>query len=127
MDNVFAFGTFAECIRSLRIKAGKSMGQVARELKISTVYWSEVEAGKKPAFPPGKVEMALLAEVLQASVDVLRLTAESDRQKRKVQKAFPCEEQYEELALAFGRRLTNKDLTDAQMRRIQDILNTKEG
>ncbi|MFS4459263.1 helix-turn-helix domain-containing protein [Bdellovibrio sp. HCB2-146] len=127
MSNILTFGTFGECIRSLRINAAKSMGQVARELGISTVYWSEVESGKKSAFPPGKVAMSLLAEVLGTSEELLRITAEADREKRKLTRAFECEAEYADLAVAFGRRINKKDLTEAQMIKIRDILNNKEG
>lgn len=127
MSNILTLGTFGDFIRSLRIQMGKSMGQVARELGISTVYWSEVESGKKPAFPPGKVAAARLAEVLATSEEVIRQVADADRSKRKLTKALECETEHADLLVTFGRRVSKKDLTETQLRKIRDILNNKEG
>jgi transcriptional regulator with XRE-family HTH domain len=99
------------------------MGQIARELGITIVYYSEVEAGKKPAFPERKVDYLLLAKALGINEVLLRRVAELDREKRQIIKAFGCDGDSAELAVAFGRRLTNKSLTDTQVDRIRRILN----
>ncbi|WII72168.1 helix-turn-helix transcriptional regulator [Bdellovibrio sp. 22V] len=123
MDNVLPLETFANCIKNLRIGAKKTMGQVARELGITVVYYSEVESGKKPPFPVGKVSLAKLAETLGVEEELLRVTADADREKRNFAKMFDCEPQYIDVAVAFGRRLSNKQLNEQQMRKIRDILN----
>lgn len=102
------------------------MGEVARDLGITVVYYSEVESGKKPAFPDKKVSYMLLAKVLQIPEENLKAIANFDREKRDILKRFPCNETTAHLAVAFGRRLTNNALTEKQLQKIQKILNEGE-
>ena len=75
--------SFGEVLRSLRIKADKSMGQVARELGITTVYYSEVETGKKKPFPEGKVSYQKLASFLNTNRDELEQIAVAEPKASK--------------------------------------------
>jgi transcriptional regulator with XRE-family HTH domain len=118
--------SFASFIRTCRIRQQKTMGQVSRDLGITVVYYSEVEAGKKPAFPDGKVDYKILARTLDVSEFTLKRTAEIDREKRQILKAFGCNDDSADLAVAFGRRLTNNDLTEKQIHKIRRILNEVE-
>lgn len=115
--------SFAESLRQARIRLQKTMGQVARELGITIVYYSEVEAGKKPAFPEKKVSYFTLAKILETSEQNLKSIAQLDREKRNMQKAFSCRPEQAQLAVSFGRRLSNNDLSEKQILKIQNILN----
>ncbi len=126
MGNERITETFAGFIRNLRIAASKSMGQVARELGITVVYYSEVEAGKKPAFPDGKVNYGILAKALGTAEKSLKQIADLDREKRQILKMFGCDSDTADLAVAFGRRLTNNELTDKQIEKIRKILNEEQ-
>ncbi len=126
MESIQGLAGFGQLLRELRIKAEKSMGQVARHLGISVVYYSEVEAGKKPAFPFGKVDFTELANVLEASVNQLKSAAEEDRDRRQFSKIFGVEDKALGLAVQFGRRLSDNDLSDEQIAKIQKILNGGE-
>jgi transcriptional regulator with XRE-family HTH domain len=118
--------SFCGFLRQSRIRQQKTMGQVARDLGITVVYYSEVEAGKKAAFPDGKVDYRVLAESLGVAEFTLKRSAEMDREKRQIIKAFGCTGETADLAVAFGRRLTNNDLTEKQKTRIRRILNEVE-
>ena len=115
--------SFADFLRNTRIQLQKTMGQLARELGITVVYYSEVEAGKKPAFPDKKVSYENLAKILQVSEQSLRGRADIDRAKRAILKTFACSNDNANLAVAFGRRLSNNDLSPKQIQKIQKILN----
>jgi len=118
--------SFANFIRRHRIAAEKTMGQVARELGITVVYYSEVEAGRKPAFPEKKVDYGILANTLDTKESVIRFVAETDREKRQFLKMFECDQNTAELAVAFGRRLSKRDLSQKQIEKIRKILNEGE-
>jgi len=125
MSNII-LESFADLLRKSRIRVGKTMGQIARDLGITVVYYSEVEAGKKPAFPHGKVDYAVLADSLEVQESALKKVAELDREKRQLIKAFGCTDKNANLAVAFGRRLTKNDLSDKQIAKIHKILNERD-
>ena len=122
----FTAETFASFLRRSRMRLQKTMGQMARELGITVVYYSEVEAGKKPAFPDKKVSYATLATTLNIPEELLKNLATFDRDKRTILKSFSCTQDNAHLAVAFGRRLTNNDLSEKQLKKIQKILNEVE-
>lgn len=122
----FKIENFADFLRRSRIRLQKTMGQMARELGITIVYYSEVEAGKKPAFPDKKVSYATLANTLNISEQALKSLAAFDREKRTILKAFSCSHDNANLAVTFGRRLTNNELSEKQLQKIQKILNEVE-
>lgn len=124
--NNFLSETFSSFIRNLRIETKLSMGQVARDLGITVVYYSEVEAGKKPPFPEKKVSYQKLANVLKGSADELARMAENDREKRNYVKLFDCDNETADVAVSFGRCLSNKKLNAKQLQRIRDILKDGE-
>lgn len=117
---------FANLLRRSRIHLKKSMGEVARELGITVVYYSEVEAGKKAAFPEKKVNYKTLAETLGLTEPRLRLEAAFDREKRSILKTFSCSPEGAQVAVSFGRRLSSNNLTEKQLAKIQKILNEGE-
>lgn len=118
--------SFASFLRRSRIARGKSMGQMARELGITVVYYSEVEAGHKPAFPDKKVDYEILAASLGTSEQQIMKIALSDREKRHILKVFECDQSSADLAVAFGRRLSKNNLSTKQIDKIRKILNEGE-
>lgn len=126
MDHPIIAESFASFIRRHRIACGKTMGQVARELGITVVYYSEVEAGRKPAFPDKKVDYSELAKILKSTEPVIKKVAEIDREKRQFLKMFECDHSTADLAVAFGRRLSKNDLSSKQIDKIRKILNEGE-
>lgn len=118
--------SFANFIRRHRVASGKTMGQMARELGITVVYYSEVEAGRKPAFPDKKVDYGNLAKILNTTETIVRKAAEMDREKKQMLKVFDCDLNNAELAVAFGRRLTKNNLSPKQIDKIRKILNEVE-
>lgn len=126
MDHPIISESFASFIRRHRIASGKTMGQVARELGITVVYYSEVEAGRKPAFPDKKVDYTTLAKTLKSTESTIKKIAEIDREKRQFLKMFECDHSTADLAVAFGRRLSKNNLSTKQIDKIRKILNEGE-
>ncbi|HEY8272597.1 MAG TPA: helix-turn-helix transcriptional regulator [Pseudobdellovibrionaceae bacterium] len=118
--------SFASFLRRNRIATRKTMGQLARELGITVVYYSEVEAGRKPAFPDKKVDYEILASSLGTTENQIKKIADLDREKRQILKVFECDHSSADLAVAFGRRLSKNDLTAKQLSKIHKILNERE-
>ncbi len=118
--------SFASFLRRSRINANKTMGQLARELGITVVYYSEVEAGRKPAFPDKKVDYGVLASSLNTTENQIKKIAGIDREKRQILKVFDCDHATADLAVAFGRRLSKNDLSTKQLDKIRKILNEGE-
>lgn len=117
--------TFGGTLRSLRLKAKLSMGEVARTLGISVVYYSEVEGGRKKPFPEKTVDFVKLAKTLQGDVNGLRELAQAQRQELRID-LFKADHQTAKLALLFGRRVDSDSLTVEQVEQIQQILESGE-
>lgn len=114
---------FGPLIRRLRIEKRMSMGQMARSLGISTVYYSEVESCKKRPFPEQKVSYIRLGEVLGESSESLRRLARLERQFMDIERFFEVNEENEaHLALAFARRLSDNSLTDSEIQQLRAVL-----
>jgi transcriptional regulator with XRE-family HTH domain len=126
MDRQIISETFASFLRRHRIASEKTMGQVARELGITVVYYSEVEAGRKPAFPDKKVDYTTLASAIGTTEAHIKRIAAVDREKRQILKMFDCDHSTADLAVAFGRRLSKNDLNSKQIDKIRKILNEGE-
>ena len=61
--------TFGEVLRSMRVQAKKSLGELARHLDISVVYLSDIERGRRGALNPTKLLEA--CKFLEASPEPL--------------------------------------------------------
>jgi transcriptional regulator with XRE-family HTH domain len=73
-------GPFATMLRDARLKSGLTASYVASKLKISVVYYLDVEQGRKPPFPlGGKVSYELLASVVKLDRATLELASGSVR------------------------------------------------
>ena len=103
---------FHERLRDLRVNAGKSMGEVARALAITTVYYSEVENGKKNAFPPHKVDYRILAQTVNGDQGELERLAIEERERHGIA-LKPKTSSTQEMAILLARCI-NENLLDAQ-------------
>lgn len=118
--------TFGKVLRDLRVAADKSMGEVARALGISTVYYSEVENEKKPPFPQGKVDFQVLARFLSTNQDELEKAAVSERQKVELVLDKANADKIK-MATVLARRLHDDSLTQDQINQINEILGRNKG
>jgi len=107
---------FGKLLRKLRIGAGRSIGEVARHLEVSTVYVSDVERGVRSPFtaerirqaaqflgvPPGQL---LIAAALQKKVfefDVSGATPTELRALSGMARGGVSDEQWEEILGILG-------------------------
>lgn len=119
-----ADSAFAEMLRALRVGIRKSMGQVAREIGVTTVYYSDLENAKKPApYLGSKVDFGKLAEVLGGDVDDLMKAA--SRSRRKLRIDLDLNGRSEEscaFAATLARRLNDNSLTAEQIIQLRKVL-----
>ncbi|WP_437639391.1 helix-turn-helix transcriptional regulator [Sorangium sp. So ce854] len=113
--------SFPDRLRELRIGCDKSMGQVAREIGVTTVYYSQVENGKMPPFPAGKVDYVVLAKALNADWKELQTLAVESRGsvELNVSKAKPGAAS---VLVQFGRAIDDGSLTESQIEGMRRIL-----
>jgi transcriptional regulator with XRE-family HTH domain len=118
---------FASMLRSLRFKIGKSMGQVAREIGVTTVYYSEVENAKAP--PPyigGKVDFDKLAEAVGGDVQALMMASSMSRRRMRLDLDLgKAPEGKRSVAIGLARRLKDDSLTEEQLEQIREVLEGK--
>ncbi len=109
---------FGQLLRELRTKAGRSMGDVARELKVSVSYVSDVERGGRPPFVKDKI--VVVAKFL-GEKDLKQLLLAGGRSRG----AFELDARHvrpraQEVGAALTRRWT--DLSDEQLDQISAIV-----
>ena len=111
--------SFGKFLRLERVKAGLSLRKTAQELGVSHVYLGEVERGVRAPLARDRWPR-LMAVIPAISADQLaRLDAEVRPVKLRVAEAPPA---YQDLALAFARRIENQDLGSEDLQRIWKIL-----
>ena len=110
---------FGELLRKLRRKANKTQGDVARLLKISVVYLSDVERGNRKPF--SKDRILAIAENLEADPTELMEAADRERGfiEYDIRKARPLEA---DVVGGLVSGLARGGVTDDQLRLIQGIL-----
>jgi transcriptional regulator with XRE-family HTH domain len=125
-------GQFSSRLRELRIAADRSMGAVARAIGVTTVYYSEVENGRKHPFPPHSVDFRKLAEVVggdQAELEALaareRLAAMAPKHSGISLK--PRSERTQGIAVQLARCINEDLLSDAEIEAINQVLQRKRG
>lgn len=112
---------FGDKLRELRLKKDLSMGQVARAIGVTTVYYSAVENGRQPAFPEKKVSFQTLAAVLGADVAELSKLAADERGNVVVDlRKVPVSNQ--EVVISLARMLNDNSLSDEQIEKIRQAL-----
>jgi Helix-turn-helix domain len=110
---------FGSYLRRARVACGRSLRDVAAELKISHVYLGEVERGVRGPLRREHWD-ALLRAIPELTRDELERQAAASRPLEvDVSDAPP---RYQDLAMALARRLKNRDLTKAQIARLLKVL-----
>lgn len=93
--------SFGELIRSSRRRLNKSLQEVADALKVTAVYVSEVERGKRPPFTFEK--LPALAKVVELDLGELEKAALGERRMIEWDPSTTSDKQIEALvALARG-------------------------
>ena len=116
--------TFGERLRELRIAADKSMGEVARALNITAVYYSEVENGKKNPFPPHTVDYRKLAEVVGGKQSELEELALTERNRHGIA-LKPKTKSTQQMAILLARCINENLLDDTEVQEINSVLQKK--
>jgi transcriptional regulator with XRE-family HTH domain len=111
---------FGETLRKLRRKAGKTLGDIARELRVSVVYLSDVERGNRKPFSNDRIVQ--IAELLGDDPRELIDAAGVERGfiEYDIRRASPLEANVVG-GLVAG--LARGGVTDEQLKDIQTILN----
>lgn len=114
---------FGDALRRTRQQAGKTLGDVARELNISVVYVSDVERGNRRPFNTERI--LTIARLLEADPAPLIAAADADKGviEYDISKAKPLEARVVG-DLVSG--LARGGVTDEQLRRIRTILKDSE-
>jgi transcriptional regulator with XRE-family HTH domain len=112
--------TYGALLRTRRIAAGLSLRDVASKLGVSHVYLADVERGVRGPLKP-EHEPALLAAVPGLTHDELaRARAVTRPVKITLENTPP---KYQDLTLAFARRIEKQDLSDSQTMMLLQLLN----
>ncbi len=109
-----AIETFGGLIRSSRRRLNKSLQDVADALKVTAVYVSEVERGKRPPFTTERIPA--LAKVLELDVGLLLKKAWAEKRMIDWDPSSTTDKQVEALvALARG------GLSDTELDQVLEI------
>jgi transcriptional regulator with XRE-family HTH domain len=114
-------GRFGAKLRAARLAAGKSMSQVARAIGVTTVYYSEVEFGRKRPFSPVNIDFARLATELETDRRVLQQLAANERGTVEL-RLDGTAPRVRRLALLLGSKLAEGELTDEEVQRLESVL-----
>jgi transcriptional regulator with XRE-family HTH domain len=111
---LMAIETFGGLIRSSRRRLNKSLQDVADALKVTAVYVSEVERGKRPPFTTERIPA--LAKVLELDVGLLLKKAWAEKRMIDWDPSSTTDKQVEALvALARG------GLSDTELDQVLEI------
>ncbi len=102
------------------------MGQVARAIGITTVYYSEVENGKKLPFPPHTIDYGALSEAVGGDREELEALATEGRASMGVS-IKTTNKRAQGVAVTLARRMHENSLDDEQLDAIERIINEKLG
>jgi hypothetical protein len=114
---------FGSYLRRARVASGRSLRDVAAELKISHVYLGEVERGVRGPLRPEHWDALLRAIPRLKREELERQAAASRPLEVDLSDAPP---RYQDLAMALARRLKNRDLTRAQIEGLLKVLKTDD-
>lgn len=115
---------FGDLLRMLRREAGKTLGDVARELGVSIVYLSDVERGNRKPFNTER----LVKTARFLKTDPKKLIEAADREKGfieyDIRKARPLEA---DVVSGLVAGLARGGVSDDQLEDIRKILNETRG
>jgi transcriptional regulator with XRE-family HTH domain len=114
---------FGDLLRKLRREAGKTLGDVARELEVSIVYLSDIERGNRKPFSTDR--LIKIADYLGA--DAGPLIEAADREKGiieyDIRKASPLEA---DVVGGLVAGLARGGVSDEQLEGIRSILKSRK-
>lgn len=115
---------YGALLRERRVAKGLSLRDVANELNVSHVYLADVERGSRGPLKP-EHEPALLCVLTNTTADELdRARALSRPLKITLGNTPP---QYQDLTIAFARRIERQNLGDVKLRQLLALLNSEDG
>lgn len=115
--------TFGPFVRQKRVEAGKSLRQLARELNVSAVYLGEVERGRKPHLKRERWP-DLVAALPVVSMDALEKHALASKPVQLDLDDAPVG--YLDVTHALARRIQKRDLSEASISQLLEVLRGEE-
>ena len=112
---------FGGLLRSLREAAGISMGDLARHLKVTTPYISNIELGRKPPL----TQSLIIKTALFLEIDAERLLVAAAKVKRELTlktDGLPDKD----IALAAGLARRWNEMSDDEKERLNQFLNSMD-
>lgn len=117
---------FGDRLRALRHTADKTMGEVARALEVSVVYYSDVENGRRQPFPRESSRYEKLAQVLGGDAHELSDLAECSRKMIEINLTELKQDEVQ-VTLALARKLRDKSLSPEMIVQLKDLLKGTHG
>jgi transcriptional regulator with XRE-family HTH domain len=114
--------TFGEMMRNLRLKAGKTMGDMARYLSVSVTYVSDVERGTRAPLTPEKI--LKVADYLNVDSKPLLATAARSRGAFELNVNVATSPKAMEVGALLMRGWS--DLSEDELEQIKAIIGSKE-
>lgn len=115
---------FGQEIRKHRVDREETQSDIARALGVSVAFWSSIETGKKNI--PGDLLEKLTQHLCLSAEKAVRLQHLADASRAEVKiNMQKLSNPSRELVLGFARKFENGELTDQQIARLRDILESE--
>lgn len=112
---------FGDHLRALRHEAQRSMGQIARAIDVSVVYFSDVENGRRPPFAYDPIRYKTLAEAL--NTDVKDLVSRAEEVRKLEIDLSKMRKEDAQVTLALARKLKDRGFSQEELDRLRKLLN----
>jgi transcriptional regulator with XRE-family HTH domain len=109
---------FGQLLRSLRERRRLSMSAVARAIRVSVVYYRDVERGTRRPFSSIKIDFAALATTLGTDADELQRAAAEARGQLELDLRGTTPDM-QKLAVLFANCLSTRRLAKATIERLR--------
>jgi len=116
---------FGQAVRKHRVEREETQTDIARALGVSVAFWSSIETGKKNI--PGDLFKKLTQHLGLAAEEALKLQDLADASRAEVKiNMQKLSNPSRELVLGFARKFESGGLTEEQMARLRDILESED-
>jgi len=116
---------FGQAVRKHRVDREKTQSDIARALGVSVAFWSSIETGKKNI--PGDLLDKLTQHLGLAAEEAVKLQHLADASRAEVKiNMQKLTNPSRELVLGFARKFENGGLSEQQMARLRDILESED-
>lgn len=116
---------FGDQLREWRVAAKKTMGQVARALDVTVVYYSDIENGRKPPFPFRDRYYEALAR--EFGVPALRIVNAAMLERRRVEINIENKpREVQRAAIVFARLVEDETIDKEKLAAILQLLGQKD-